>query len=122
MNLFKKILITVISLVLMAAAVYLMVISYQKQHALRPAAVEEEQKPPLAEPPIDSLIIPSPPADSLRAPAPPTQAAGESLHWQKLPKDSASSTTPISPPEIPIRSLLLPPKESCQLSSPCRAR
>jgi serine protease Do len=87
MNLIKKILITLISLVLISAAVYLMVISYQNQQSKKPLSAAEEKLP--ATPPEtsrDTTTFPLPEEDSLKLSIPPTQIPAESLSWKQLPK------------------------------------
>jgi serine protease Do len=87
MNLLKKILIVLISIILISATVYLMVISYQNQQSKRPLSSAEEKLP--AAPPEtsrDTITLPLPENDSLELSIPPTQVPAESLNWRQLPK------------------------------------
>lgn len=88
MNLLKKIVIILISVVLIVAAVYLMVISYQAQKSRQLSFPIEEKIPvPPLESDEDTTTLPSPEFDSLKFSQPPTEVQSESLNWRKLPKE-----------------------------------
>ena len=92
MILLKKIVITLISAGLIAAAVYLMVISYQAQRSRQLSFSADEKIPaPLIEGEKEPSTLSIPPSDSSRIFQPPATTPSESLDWRRLPKQERTA-------------------------------